>query len=163
MSEELIKKSLRNDTIFLHVLYNLPIRNLIKHACYIGGDLAFPLACCNCANKLYQNYKRTLLTNSKTTQQRISLLLEDIDLLTTFEDNHFLQMLLQNIEAKKWSAVVFKPVAVRTATVHQRKRPSSTLMLKTDLDDDYQDVSVDGSFYNDDPAVPTPVVPMALS
>jgi hypothetical protein len=36
-----------------------------------------------------------------TTQQRISSLLEDIDLLTTFEDSHFLQVLLQNIEAKK--------------------------------------------------------------
>ncbi len=31
------------------------------------------------------------------------------------------------------------------------------------LDDDYQDVRVDDSFYNDDPTVPTPVVPMALS
>jgi hypothetical protein len=31
------------------------------------------------------------------------------------------------------------------------------------LDDDYQDVSVDDSFHNNDPAVPTPVVPMALS
>jgi hypothetical protein len=116
--------------IFMHALFNLPIQNLMRHTCYIGGDLAFPLTCCTHANNLYQSSKRTIVKNSKTTQQRISCLLEDIDLLTTFEDNHFLQVLLQNIEAKKWSAVVVKPVAVLTATVHQRKRPSRTQMLK---------------------------------
>jgi hypothetical protein len=94
MSAELIKKSLRNDMIFMHALFNLPIQNLMRHTCYIGGDLAFPLACCTRANNLYQSYKTTLLKNSKTTQQRIRLLLEDIDLLTTFEDSHFLQVLL---------------------------------------------------------------------
>ncbi len=81
----------------------------MKQTCYIGGDLAFPLGCCDRANNLYQNYKRTLVTNSKTTQQRISSLLEDFDLLTTIEDNHFLQVLIQTIEDKKLSAVVVKP------------------------------------------------------
>jgi hypothetical protein len=101
MSEELIKKSLHNDVIFMHDLFDLTIQNLMRHTCYVGGDLAFPLACHTCANNLYQSYKRTIVKNSKTTQQRISLLLEDIDLLTTFEHSHFLQVLLQNIEAKK--------------------------------------------------------------
>jgi hypothetical protein len=162
MSEDLIKKSLCNDMIFMHALFDLPIQNLMGHTCYIGGDLAFPLTCRTHANNVYQSSRRTIVKNSKTTQQRISCLLEDIDLLTTFEDNHFLQLLLQNIEVNKWSIVVVKPVAVLTATVHKKKtKPYSD--TEDDLDDDYQDVSVDDSIYNDDPAVPTPVVPMALS
>jgi hypothetical protein len=87
--------------IFMHALFDLPIQNLMRHTCYISGDLAFPLACCARANNLYQSSKSTIVKNSKTTQQRISCLLKDIDLLTTFEDSYFLQLILQNIEAKK--------------------------------------------------------------
>ncbi len=135
----------------------------MRQSCYIGGDLAFPLYCCTRANNLYQSFKRTLLKNSKTTQQRISCLLEDIDLLTTFEDNHFLQLLLQNIEAKKMvrSGGQAHGSPYRNSTPKKKTKPYSD--AEDDLDDDYQDVGVDDSFYNDDPAVPTPVVPMALS
>ncbi len=54
-------------------------------------------------------------------------------------------------------------MAVLTATVHQRKKTKPYSDTEDDSDDDYQDVGVDDSFYNNDPAVPTPVVPMALS
>ncbi len=49
----------------------------------------------------------------------------------------------------------------RNSTPKKKTKPYSD--AEDDLDDDYQDVSVDDSFYNNDPAVPTPVVPMALS
>ncbi len=163
MSEDFIKKSLRNDMIFMHALFILPIGNLMRHTCYIGGDLAFPLNCCTRANNLYQSCKRTLVKNSKTTHQRISCLLEDIELLTTFEDNHFLQLLLQNIEAKKMvcSGGQARGSHYRNSTPKKKTKLYSD--TEDDLDDDYQDVSVYDSFYNNDPAVPTPVVPTALS
>ncbi len=117
--------------IFMHALFNLPIGNLMRHTCYIGGDIAFPLNCCTRANNLYQTSKRTLVKNSKTTQQRISCLFKDIDLLTTFEDNHFLQLLLQNIEAKKMvrSGGEARGSPYRNST--PKKRPSRTQTLKT--------------------------------
>jgi hypothetical protein len=163
MSEDFIKKSLRDDMIFMHALFNLPIGNLMRHTCHIGADLAFPLNCCTRANNLYQTSKRTLGKNSKTTQQRISCLLEDIDVLTTFEDNHSLQLLLQNIKAKKVvrSGGQACGSPYRNSTPMKKTKPYSD--AEDDLDDDYQDVSVDDSFYNNDPAVPTPDVPMALS
>ncbi len=49
----------------------------------------------------------------------------------------------------------------RNSTPKEKTKPYSD--AKDDLDGDYQDVSVDDSFYNNDPAVPTPDVPMALS
>jgi hypothetical protein len=49
----------------------------------------------------------------------------------------------------------------RNRTPKKKTKPYSD--AEDHLDDDYQDVSVDDSFYNNDPAVPTPVVPMALS
>jgi hypothetical protein len=49
----------------------------------------------------------------------------------------------------------------RNNTPKKKTKPYSD--AENNLDDDYQDVSVDDSFYDDDPAVPTPVVPMALS
>jgi hypothetical protein len=163
VSEDLIKKSLCDDMIFMHALFDLPIQNLMRHTCYIGGDLAFPLTCCTHANNLYQSSKRTIVKNSKTTQQRISCLLEDIDLLTKFEDNHFLQLLLQNIEAKKMvrSGGQARGSPYPNSTPKKKTKPYSD--AEDNLDDDYQDVSVDDSFYNNDTAVPTPVVPMALS
>ncbi len=157
-------KSLHNDMIFMHALFNLPIQNLMKNTCYNGGDLAFPLACHIPANNLYQNYKRTLLKNSKTTQQRISLLLENIDLLTTFEDNYCLQELLQNnTKAKKMvrSGGQARGSPYRNSTPNKMTKQHSD--AEEDLNNDYQDDSVDGSFYNTDPALPTPVVHMALS
>jgi hypothetical protein len=90
MSEEQIKKNLHDDIIFMHALFNIPIQNLMQNTCYIGGDLAISLACHTRANNFYQNYKRTLLKNSKTTQQKTSLLFENINLLTTFEDTYCL-------------------------------------------------------------------------
>jgi hypothetical protein len=160
MSEELIKN---NDMIFMHALFDLQIQNLMRHTCYIGGDLAFPLACCTCANNLYQSYKRTIVKNSKFTQQRISCLLEDIDLLTTFEDSQFLQVLLQNIEAKKMvrSGGQARGSPYHNSTPTKKTKPYSD--AEDNMDDDYQDVSVDDSFYNNDPAVPTPVAPMAMA
>jgi hypothetical protein len=47
------------------------------------------------------------------------------------------------------------------STPKKKTKPYSD--AEDNLNDDYQDVSVDDSFYNNDPAVPTPVVPMALS
>jgi hypothetical protein len=49
----------------------------------------------------------------------------------------------------------------RNSTPKKKTKPYSD--AEDDLDDYYQDVSVDDSFYNNDPAVPTPVVPMTLS
>jgi hypothetical protein len=49
----------------------------------------------------------------------------------------------------------------RNSTPKKKTKPYSD--AEDDLDDDYHDVSVDDSFYNNNPAVSTPVVPMALS
>ncbi len=149
--------------ICMHALFDLPIRNLMRHTCDIDGGLAFSLACRTHANNLYQSSERTIVKNSKTTQQRISCLLEDIDLLTTFEDSHFLQLLLQNIEAKKMvcSGGEDRGSPYHNSTPKKKTKPYSD--AEDDLDDDHQDVGVDDSFYINDPAVPTPVFPMALS
>jgi hypothetical protein len=146
--------------IFMHDLFNLPIQILMRHTCNIGGDLAFSLACCTGANNLYQSYKRTILKNSKTTLQRIRLLLEDINLLTTFEDS---QVLLQIIEVEK----MVRSGGQAHGSPYRNSTPKKKTKLhydaEDDLDDDYQDVSVDDSFHDNNSAVPTPVVPMALS
>ena len=72
-------------------------------------------------------------------------------------------MLLQNIEAKKMvcSGGQARGSTYRNSTPKKKTKPYSD--AEDNLDDDYQDVSVDDSCYNDDLAVPTPVVPMALS
>ncbi len=138
MSEDFIKKSLRDDMIFMHALFDFPIQNLIRYTCYIGGDLAFPLSCRTRARNLYQSSKKTIVKNSKTTQQRIGCLLEDIDLLTTFEENHFLQLLLQNIEADKMvrSGGQARGSPYRNSTPKKKTKPYSD--AEDNLDDDYQ-------------------------
>ncbi len=147
-----------------HHIYNIQLAEyafqwflFISKFSSAAPNLAFPLNCCTRANNLYQTSKRTLVKNSKTTQQRISCLLEDIDFLTTFEGNHFLQLLLQNIEAETMvcSGGQARGSPYRKSTSMKKTKPYSD--AEDDLDDDYQDVSVDDSFYNDDPAVSTPV------
>jgi hypothetical protein len=73
------------------------------------------------------------------------------------------QLLLQNIEAKK---MVHSGGQAHGSPYHNSTPKKKTKLYsdaEDDLDDDYQDFSVDDSFYDNDPAVPTPDVPMALS
>ena len=93
-------RSVRDDLIFLHALYEMPIKQLMQITHYVGGDLAFHPACPHRPGLLYQNYRRnTLPFDSKATQQRIKNILDNINhLLSWFEKNHLLDLLTQNIE-----------------------------------------------------------------
>ena len=99
-------RSVRDDLIFLHALYEMPIKQLMQITHYVGGDLAFHPACRNHAGHLYQNYRRlTLPRNSQDTQQRIKNILDNISqLLSLFEENYLLDLLTQNIETDKMNA-----------------------------------------------------------
>ena len=73
-------KSLHNNVILLHALYNLPVGPLMKNTYYIGGNLVFPLSCHRHANSLYRNYKRGRLPNQTySIQTTIATLLEEFD------------------------------------------------------------------------------------
>ncbi len=140
--------------IFLHAMYDMPIKELMQITHYVGGDLAFPLACRLHAGNLYQNYRRlTLPRNSKDTQQRIKNLLDNIiNLLTLFEENYLLYLLTQNIEANKMSRKAHSPYP-NSATPKKAKAKEYS-DIEDDLDDNFNDVTVDDSFYNEDLVVP---------
>ena len=103
--------SVRDDVIFLHAMYDMPIKQLMQITHYVGGDLAFQPACRHHAGHLYQNYRRlTLPRNSQDKQQRIKNIIDNINhLLSLFEENYLLDLLTQNIETDKMNRKAHSP------------------------------------------------------
>ena len=149
-------KSLHNNVILLHALYNLPIGPLMKNTYYIDGNLVFPLSRCRHANSLYQNYKRGRLPNQTySIQTRIATLLEEFDLIiSAFEDNEYLQFFISSVEANADNM----PPHTSKATTRSPIKPLKYEDIEEDWDE--EDVSVDDSFYNGDPVVPSGCSPV---
>ncbi len=129
---------------------------------YVGGDLAFHPACCHHAGHLYQNYRRkTPPFNSKDTQQRIKSLLDNINhWLSWFEENYLLGFLTLNIEANNMNHKARSHYRNSTTPPKKAKAKKEYSDIEDDLDDDFNNDTVDGSIYNKDHVVPVdPVVP----
>ena len=124
---------------------------------YVGGDLAFHPACRNDAGHLHQNYRRlTIPRNSQDTQQRIKNILDNINhLLSLFEENYLLDLLTQNIEAKNMNHKARSPYRNSSTTPPKKAKAKKEYSdIEDDLDDDFNNVTVDDSFYNEDLVVP---------
>ena len=146
--------SVRDDVIFLHAMYDMPIKQLMQITHYVGGDLAFPPACRLHATNLYQNYRRKTHPLTPKTHSKGSKIF-----LITLLENYLLDLLTQNIEAGKMSRKARSPYC--NSTTPKKAKAKEYSDIEDDLDDDFNNVTVDDSFYNNDPVVPMdPVVPV---
>ena len=155
-------RSVHHDLIFLHAMYEMPIKQLMQITHHVGGDLAFHPACRNDAGHLHQNYRRlTIPRNSQDTQQRIKNILDNINhSLSLFEENYLPDLLTQNIEADNMNRKAHSPYRNSTTPPKKANAKKEYSDIEDDLDDNFNDDTVDDSFYNKDPVVPVdPVVP----
>ena len=93
------------DVIFMHAYCKIPIGNLMTctHYCHGSCDLVFPPGQSRIiAGALFQNYKRTIKTNSKRVEQKIRFIKEQFadktNLLSVFKANPYLDELIAHIE-----------------------------------------------------------------
>jgi len=110
----------------------------MKNTYYIGGNLVFPLSYRGHANR------GRLPNQTYSIQTRIATLLEEFNsIVSAFEDNEYLQFFISSVEAN----------------ANNMPPPRQYDNIKEDWWDE-EDVSVDDSFYNGDPVVPSGCSPV---